>query len=310
MSLRGATVAGGPAGAIVIFERNRAPWTKSVMRTISAAREAARWRQVVIPFLATESYAANEAMLSLRLALEPQTIELGGVRLVNLGQGKDAEALRELDAQLNPLGEAHVTIDARDERQTLQAFGGNFCQGRYGHREMLDAVGQHALATLSVGHARVGIPFDTWSPARGVYRDEGPAHGVLLLVQELTRRRIPITASIWTAPEWMVTDPKPDVASFRAPPNASPLPLQCLLAVTDNGSPPLTSFRRVLVNVAGSSTNEAGVTGGLIGNWKLDEGAGPTTADATTNNVTGTLDNGTIWTNGQSGRALSFDDVN
>ena len=100
------------------------------------------------------------------------------------------------------------------------------------------------------------------------------------------------------------------VASFIAPTNSSPLPLHCILAVTDNGSPPLTSFRRVLVNVAGGSTNEAGATGGLIGHWKFDEGVGTITADATTNNITGTLVNGPIWTNGQSGRALLFDGVN
>lgn len=39
------------------------------------------------------------------------------------------------------------------------------------------------------------------------------------------------------------------LASFVAATNASPQPLHCLLAVTDNGSPPLTSFRRVLVFV-------------------------------------------------------------
>ena len=98
------------------------------------------------------------------------------------------------------------------------------------------------------------------------------------------------------------------VASFIAPTNSSPQPLHCILTVTDNGSPPLTSFRRVLVTV-GSSTSSGG-TGTLIGHWKLDEGAGTTTADATTNNVTGTLVNGPVWTSGKSGQALTFDGVN
>jgi hypothetical protein len=39
------------------------------------------------------------------------------------------------------------------------------------------------------------------------------------------------------------------LAGFVTPTNASPQPLHCVLAVTDNGSPPLTSFRRVLVTV-------------------------------------------------------------
>ena len=80
------------------------------------------------------------------------------------------------------------------------------------------------------------------------------------------------------------------VASFVAPTNASSQSLHCILALTDDGSPPLTSFRRVLVNVS-SATNGVG-TNCLIGHWKLDEGTGLMAADATSNNVTGTLLNG------------------
>ena len=68
------------------------------------------------------------------------------------------------------------------------------------------------------------------------------------------------------------------------------------------------SFRRVLVNVSTSTNSGTGEC--LFGHWKLDEGAGVTTADATTNNVTGTLLNGPVWTSGKSGQALAFDGVN
>jgi len=99
------------------------------------------------------------------------------------------------------------------------------------------------------------------------------------------------------------------VASFVAPTNTSSQPLHCILAVTDDGSPPLTSFRRVLVTVSSSTTNNSGHCG-LIGHWKFDEGAGLTTSDSTTNNATGVLLNGPVWTDGKSGKALEFDGVN
>lgn len=46
---------------------------------------------------------------------------------------------------------------------------------------------------------------------------------------------------------------------------------------------------------------------GLAGYWKLDENTGTSTADASVNAVTGTLNNGTAWTTGRIGSAASFD---
>lgn len=45
---------------------------------------------------------------------------------------------------------------------------------------------------------------------------------------------------------------------------------------------------------------------GLIGYWKLDEGNGSTTNDSSGNGINGTL-NGPTWSEGQFGKALSFD---
>ena len=50
--------------------------------------------------------------------------------------------------------------------------------------------------------------------------------------------------------------------------------------------------------------------GQLIGFWKFDEGSGTSTADASGNNHTATLQNGPTWTMGRVGMALSFDGVN
>jgi hypothetical protein len=49
---------------------------------------------------------------------------------------------------------------------------------------------------------------------------------------------------------------------------------------------------------------------GLKGHWKFDENSGPTAADSSGNNNTGTLTGGASWGSGQSGAASSFDGVN
>jgi hypothetical protein len=51
----------------------------------------------------------------------------------------------------------------------------------------------------------------------------------------------------------------------------------------------------------------ADITTGLVGWWKFDEGSGTAAADSSENNNTGTLTNGSTWTTGKIGGALSFD---
>lgn len=48
---------------------------------------------------------------------------------------------------------------------------------------------------------------------------------------------------------------------------------------------------------------------GLVGQWKLDENTGATTADASGSGNSGTLTSGATWGTGQSGSAVSFDGV-
>lgn len=60
-----------------------------------------------------------------------------------------------------------------------------------------------------------------------------------------------------------------------------------------------------------SATEIQALAGGqeLKAHWKMDEGVGGTTADATANAYGGTLKNGLAWTTGQMGSGLSFDGV-
>ncbi|QRK11284.1 DUF1593 domain-containing protein [Archangium violaceum] len=96
-------------------------------------------------------------------------------------------------------------------------------------------------------------------------------------------------------------------ASFTAPTVTSPATVHIILTVRDNGSPQLTSYRRVVVTV--SPAGGGGPATGLVGHWKLDEGSGGSTADASGQLVTGTLVNGPVWTSGKTGNAIQFDGV-
>lgn len=96
-------------------------------------------------------------------------------------------------------------------------------------------------------------------------------------------------------------------ASFTAPGVTAPATVHVILMVRDNGSPRLTSYRRIVVTVTPSGSG--GPVTGLVGHWKLDEGSGGTTADASGKLVTGTLVNGPVWTPGRAGHALQFDGV-
>jgi O-glycosyl hydrolase len=203
--VRGASKTGSaPAQVEFLFERATDPWTKSVTRGVSAAPDSATWKRVFIPFTSTESYKPGEVMASLRLAFGPQTVEVGGLTVMNYAGTRTAGELVALAAERNPLGAVTVAVRFADTRQTLSGFGGNFAQPRYGATTPMDAVGQYNLDHLRVVHARVGIPLNHWTPEKGVYRDDAQAHAALLQMQEMARRRIPITGSVWEGPLWML----------------------------------------------------------------------------------------------------------
>jgi O-glycosyl hydrolase len=216
--IRGAAAGGkGPARMMFLFEKNADPWTKSATEGFATGRDPSVWRRIVVPFTAAESYRPGEAMVSLRFAFPPQTVEVGGLSVLNYGKTKTAEQMRALAAAQTPLGKVTVAVDLKATRQTIYGFGGNFAQGRYGSSDKIDPVGQYNLDHLKVVHARVGIPLNHWAPAKGVYKDEGPAHGVFLLMQEMTRRKIPMVGSIWEAPAWLVGG-KPEESGKTLPP--------------------------------------------------------------------------------------------
>ncbi|HEV2471683.1 MAG TPA: hypothetical protein VGS41_03395 [Chthonomonadales bacterium] len=221
--LRGAAAASqgkppGPARVMFLFERAVDPWTKSVAQTVSASRDPSAWTSYSIPFAAVESYQPGEAMVSVRFAFGPQSLYLGGLNVVNYGSSLSLQSLVARAAAATPVGRVSLAVRPDRSGAKLVGFGGNFCQPRYGSSQPLDAVGAYVLDHLKVVHARVGIPLNVWAPAPGVYRDEGPAHAALLLMQVLFRRHIPIVGTVWEGPVWMLGG-KPEQMGRVLPPS-------------------------------------------------------------------------------------------
>ena len=204
-SLRGISADGKePAQAEFLFEGSTDPWTKSASQDAVSPQDPRLWKRVLVPFTAAEAYKPGEAMVSLRLAFGPQTVEIGGLSVVNYARTRTTEELIALAASDNPLGRARVRVGLTDRKQTLLGLGGDFCQPRYGATTAMDAVGAFNLEHLRVAHARVGIPLNWWAPQKDVYRDEAQAHAALLLMQQLSRRKIPLCGSVWEGPAWLL----------------------------------------------------------------------------------------------------------
>src|SRR3954465_1939774 len=115
---------------------------------------------------------------------------------------------------------AGIAVNVSQTAQTIQGLGGNFARAKYGDFsiESNDKVGQYALANLQPKHARVGIPLRGWEatnddadPASmnmaGFATTNTTVDGVFKLMRDLSSRGIPVTATVWDAPNWMLTDP-------------------------------------------------------------------------------------------------------
>ena len=80
----------GEGRAVLCVQRNREPWEKPVNVAVSAGRE---WRRLDLPFRADTSLPDGQAMASVRLGVRPQTVEIGGLSLLNFGDRARLEDL-------------------------------------------------------------------------------------------------------------------------------------------------------------------------------------------------------------------------
>ncbi len=80
-------------GAVV--ECSQEPHEKLLERDISVGAE---WTSIGIPFVSDRDAKAGEIQVTLRLGYKPQTIEIGGAKLLNYGPGVDIESLPKTDS--------------------------------------------------------------------------------------------------------------------------------------------------------------------------------------------------------------------
>ncbi|CAN5383026.1 hypothetical protein BH11ARM1_BH11ARM1_00220 [soil metagenome] len=201
--LRGSSLTGGPGRVEFLFEKATSPWTKSATQGIGTSGARA-WKHVSIAFQAAEGYQPGEAMASIRLALQPQTIEIGAFAVLNYGQSKTLEELQQQAVAESPLGTVQASVDFAKPKQTLMGMGGNFCQPRYGSTEAMDSVGKYVLDNLEVVHARIGLPLNNWTPDPGVYKDDAQAKASLEALQMMAQKKIPVVVSVWEGPQWLL----------------------------------------------------------------------------------------------------------
>jgi endo-1,4-beta-xylanase len=74
----------------MVFERASEPFTKSIELDVSVGKE---WKPFAFAFRAAEHYEPGQGQLNFRLGYGPQTIDLGGIELLNFGGQIPPDAL-------------------------------------------------------------------------------------------------------------------------------------------------------------------------------------------------------------------------
>lgn len=74
---------GGPGETEFVFELNGSPYTKSIQYGVQGD---SNWSKVEVRFKAARAYAPGEAHAIFRLGYDPETIEIGGVKVEDFGK--------------------------------------------------------------------------------------------------------------------------------------------------------------------------------------------------------------------------------
>lgn len=79
-----------------VFELAQPPWSKAVSYSFRVTTE---WRLIQVPFTATQTFAAGDAQILFRLGYEPETLEIGGIRVDSYGKDVALALLPNTKAQ-------------------------------------------------------------------------------------------------------------------------------------------------------------------------------------------------------------------
>jgi O-glycosyl hydrolase len=107
---------------------------------------------------------------------------------------------------------ATISVDTGTLRQTIVGIGGNYAIGKSD-----TAIGKYTLNNLNPKHIRVKMDLNAWEPYNDngdqgsfnwpSFKDSGQTHIDFLQLQDFKNRGIPVVASIWDVPDWMVENP-------------------------------------------------------------------------------------------------------
>jgi endo-1,4-beta-xylanase len=143
-----------PTGTVqFVVERSFDPYDKLLLRTLTAGKE---WKAVAIPFESEKNYAVNGTQFCIQSGYKPQTIQIGGIALLNYGAGKklvdlprtpvhydgmepDAPWRKAAEERIEHYRKAELTINVKDPsgrplkdakvilHQTRHGFGFGSC---------------------------------------------------------------------------------------------------------------------------------------------------------------------------------------
>src|SRR3954463_13466657 len=113
---------------------------------------------------------------------------------------------------------ASVAVDLTNNLQTIKGLGADFAKiARNGAAPVSDSVGDFELANLKPTHARVPINIRLWEPTNDDadpyhvnspgFPDFGNQTKQFNQIKDLNARGIPLVASVFDAPNWMVSNP-------------------------------------------------------------------------------------------------------
>lgn len=133
---------------------------------------------------------------------------------------------------------AHLTLNASQKRYRLDGFGGNYCFN------IESPVTQYTLDNLRVAWARTEMTLREWEPKNDndsptstnwelLQSHDRPNTNLrreFVLAQQIQRRGIPYSITIWDLPEWLYAQPGKGRRAHRrrVPPGKWPELLECI----------------------------------------------------------------------------------
>ncbi len=114
-----------PAVLEVIFEQNSDAFQKSV--TVPFLAKSSSWQQLFIPFKSIDDYDAQEAHLQINVGEQEQTIEIGGIAVLNYGDDYLIENLPEIipTTEDEPPATGSYYASLREQLQQIDIVGGS-----------------------------------------------------------------------------------------------------------------------------------------------------------------------------------------